>query len=175
MSPATARTSSDQDRLRAIYLSDHLAGAAGGVALARRLEKSHRGTAMHPDLLRLAEEIAMDRMTLREMTRALGLREARYKALGALAAERAGRFKLNGRIRSRSPLSTLVELEALRLGVEGKAAAWRTLRELAEVDVRLSAEQLDGLIERAGRQIDTLEQLRVAAAREALVHDTGRQ
>jgi hypothetical protein len=166
---STVPTHGDQDRLRAIYLNDHLAGAAVGVALARRLAKAQHGTERHPDLLRLAEEIAADRMTLREITRALGLREARYKALGALAAERLGRFKLNGRLRSRSPLSTLVEVEALRLGVEGKAAGWRTLRELAEAEPRLSAERLDDLLERAGRQIDTLERLRVAAAREALM------
>jgi hypothetical protein len=36
---------------------------------------------------------------------------------------------------SRSPLSNLEELELLRLGVEGKAAGWRTLRVLACTDV----------------------------------------
>lgn len=31
--------SGDRDQLRTTYLNDHLAGAAGGVALAGRLEK----------------------------------------------------------------------------------------------------------------------------------------
>jgi hypothetical protein len=41
--------------------------------------------------------------------------------------EKAARLKLNGHLLARSPLSSLEELEMLRLGVEGKAAGWRTL------------------------------------------------
>jgi hypothetical protein len=52
----------------------------------------------------------------------------------------------------------------LRLGVEGKAAGWRTLRLLAETDKRLDPPRLDELISRAGRQADLLEELRVRAA-----------
>ncbi len=52
----------------------------------------------------------------------------------------------------------------MRLGVEGKAAGWRTLRALADRDVRLDAGQLDGLISRARRQSDFLEESRVRAA-----------
>jgi hypothetical protein len=52
----------------------------------------------------------------------------------------------------------------LRLGVEGKAAGWRTLRALAETDKRLDPGRLDELISRARRQADLLEELRVRAA-----------
>jgi len=52
----------------------------------------------------------------------------------------------------------------LRLGVEGKAAGWRTLRTLADSDTRLDSARLDELISRARRQADVLEDLRVAAA-----------
>jgi hypothetical protein len=52
----------------------------------------------------------------------------------------------------------------LRLGVEGKAAGWRTLRVLAETDERLDTRRLDELIARARRQADLLEELRVHAA-----------
>ena len=52
----------------------------------------------------------------------------------------------------------------LRLGVEGKAAGWRTLRTLADTDTRLDPGRLDELISRARRQADALEDLRVAAA-----------
>ena len=61
----------------------------------------------------------------------LGLPVRHYKLSAAWAAEKAARLKLNGRLLSRSPLSSLEELEMLRLGVEGKAAGWRTLRALA--------------------------------------------
>ena len=75
-----------------------------------------------------------------------------------------GRLKFNGRLLTRSPLSDLEELEMLRLGVEGKAAGWRTLRTLADSDTRLDPARLDELISRARRQADLLEDLRVGAA-----------
>ena len=54
----------------------------------------------------------------------------------------------------------------MRLGVEGKAAGWRTLRELAESDERLDAGRLDALLERARGQASLLEKLRVRRAAE---------
>jgi hypothetical protein len=57
---------------------------------------------------------------------------------------------------ARSPLSLLEEVELMRLGLEGKAAGWRTLRKLAERDQRLDSGQLDNLIERARSQSQTL-------------------
>src|ERR1700685_4093213 len=98
----------------------------------------------------------------------LGMPVRRYKVGVAWAAEKAGRLKLNGRLRSRSPLSNLEELEMLRLGVEGKAAGWRTLRVLAGFDPRLDAVRLEGLMSRARDQADLLEELRVRAADEIL-------
>jgi hypothetical protein len=52
----------------------------------------------------------------------------------------------------------------LRLGVEGKAAGWRTLQALAEIDSRLDRARLDDLIARASRQAELLENLRLRAA-----------
>jgi hypothetical protein len=48
--------------------------------------------------------------------------------------------------------------------VEGKAAGWRTLRELAEADGRLTPGALDELIARASEQASLLEELRIQAA-----------
>jgi hypothetical protein len=52
----------------------------------------------------------------------------------------------------------------LRLGVEGKAAGWRTLRALADSDSRLNRGRLDELMARAREQANLLEELRVRAA-----------
>jgi len=98
----------------------------------------------------------------------LGVRVRMYKAGAAWIGEKAGRLKLNGRLFSRSPLSDLEELELLRLGVEGKAAGWRTLRTLADTDTRLDAVRLDELISRASSQAGELEDLRVRAARRVI-------
>ncbi|MFJ3804591.1 hypothetical protein ACIPSJ_51045 [Streptomyces sp. NPDC090088] len=63
----------------------------------------------------------------------------------------------------------MIELEFLRLGVTGKELGWRTLRALAEADGRIDEQGLDGLIARAERQMNTLEELRVRAVREMLL------
>ena len=149
-----------------IYLNDHLAGATGGVELARRAAAAHRGSAIGDALRRLAAEIAEDRAALLDMMATLGVPVRHYKSCAAWAAEKVGRLKPNGQVRGRSPLSSVVELEALRLAVEGKAAGWRTLRELAAQDRRLDAGRLDELLTRARQQSNTLEELRVGKAAE---------
>ena len=113
---------------------------------------------------RLAGQISSDRQALLGVMGALGVPVRRYKAGVAWVAEKTGRLKLNGHLLTRSPLSSLEELELLRLGVEGKAAGWRTLRELAQSDPRLDRARLDELITRAREQADLLEELRVRAA-----------
>ena len=150
--------------LLGIYLNDHLAGATGGLELARRVASSHRGRAGDGALQRLAAEIAQDRSALQDIMAALAIRARAYKVGAAWIGEKAARLKLNGRLLTRSPLSSLEELEMLRLGVEGKAAGWRTLRVLSETDKRLDSGRLDELIARARRQADLLEELRVRAA-----------
>ncbi|HEY0719505.1 MAG TPA: hypothetical protein VGD68_17960 [Streptosporangiaceae bacterium] len=147
-----------------IYLNDHLAGATIGVQLAHRIARTHDGAADRVTVQRLAGEINADRQALLEIMALLGAPVRHYKTTLAWLGERAGRLKLNGRLRTRSPLSNLEELEMLRLGVLGKAAGWRTLRELAATDPRLSAAWLDELLDRARAQADQLEELRVHAA-----------
>ncbi|MFD3762594.1 hypothetical protein [Streptomyces sp. NPDC058622] len=91
------------------------------------------------------------------------------KAAVGWLAEKAGRFKPNGHLLSRSPLSDVLEAESMLLGVLGKTACWRTLRVLAETDERLAADQLDALLERAEQQSATLEELRSTAAARTLL------
>ncbi len=147
-----------------IYLNDHLAGATLGTELAHRIARHHDEVADTATLQRLAGEINADRRALLEIMGLLGVPVRRYKTAAAWLGERAGRLKFNGRLRTRSPLSSLEELELLRLGVEGKAAGWRTLRELAATEPRLNQVWLDELLTRARSQADLLEELRVSAA-----------
>jgi hypothetical protein len=150
--------------LLGIYLNDHLAGATSGTELARRVASSGQEVADGELLRRLADDIGSDRQDLLAIMAALQIPVRWYKVGAAWLAEKAGRVKLNGRLVTRSPLSSLEELELLRLGVEGKAAGWRTLRELARSDRRLDPARLDELIARARDQAGLLEELRVQAA-----------
>jgi hypothetical protein len=150
--------------LLGIYLNDHLAGATGGAELARRVAGSHQGLAAGSALQHLAADIAQDRAALLDIMAALSIPARAYKVYVAWIGEKAARLKLNGYLLTRSPLSSLEELEMLRLGVEGKAAGWRTLRTLADSDNRLDPGRLDELISRARHQADLIEELRMRAA-----------
>ncbi|MFF7177595.1 hypothetical protein [Streptomyces sp. NPDC008121] len=152
----------------AVYLNDHLAGASAGVQLARRMTRAHRGRAFERQLAGLAEEVREDRRTLCRLMEVLGVPRRRSRAAAGWAAERLGRFKFNGRVLTRSPLSDVLELEAMRLAVEGKADCWRSLRGLARTDPRLDPDALDELIQRARRQSQALEAMRTTAATHVL-------
>jgi hypothetical protein len=154
--------SSTVQRFLTIYLNDHLAGAAIGVDRAVSTARAHRSSAFAGPLRRLAHDIAADRGALLSIMVALGVPVRRYKSIAAWAAEKAGRLKPNGRIAGRSPLTDLVELEALRLGVEGKAACWRTLLALTDDAPGLKPSELQLLQDRARAQITVLEELRLA-------------
>jgi hypothetical protein len=140
----------------AIYLNDHLAGATGGVELAHRLAHEHD----NPDLAGLARDIQEDRDSLQRIMTALGVQQDHIKVAAGWLGEKLGRLKPNGRLFSRSPLSYVIELEAMRLGVDGKAAGWQTLHRLAEHDSRLDTAHLSDLLARAEAQKETLERLR---------------
>ncbi len=127
--------------LLGVYLNDHLAGATVGLELVRRMAASAEpGTETATVMKRLVSEITADRSALITMMAVMGVKIRGYKVFAAWAGEKAGRFKLNGHLLSRSPLSDLVETEMLRLGVEGKAAGWRTLRVVARRVLALQEE-----------------------------------
>jgi hypothetical protein len=154
--------------LLGVYLNDHLAGATFGAELASRIAKGHRHLDDGEVLERFVQELVEDRASLMEMMAALDVPVRRYKVLLGWVAEKTGRFKPNGRLLERSPLSSLLEFEMMRLGVEGKAAGWRTLQTLAERDDRLDRARLDGLLARAERQTEMLEEFRVRAVVELI-------
>jgi hypothetical protein len=76
-------------------------------------------------------------------------------------------LKLNGRLLGYSPYSRVIEIEVLLLGVNGKLALWRALREIAGTETRLEPAALDRLIKRAESQIERIEAHRLRAAAEA--------
>lgn len=162
-----ARAQAEHDELLGIYLNDHLAGASAGAAMFQRAAHSAHAESK-VELQRLTAEVRQDRQSLLDLMSELGVPVRRYKVIAGRLAEKAGRFKLNGRLFSRSPLSDLMELEALFLGVQGKAAGFRALRSLADQNSRLDAAQLNRLIGRAEQQADVLERLRIQTAQRVL-------
>ena len=162
----------DSERLLHIYLADHLAGSSGGVALARRIAGENEGNDYGREMGAIAGAIEEDREALREIMERVGARERRWRQAGALLGERLARAKPNGALLSYSPLSRLLELEGMIMGVTGKLELWRSLRELARTDSRLSAAEIEALAGRAEEQRARLEELHARAAAELLVSAT---
>lgn len=157
-------------RLLRIYLGDHLAGATGGHELARRCLSSNRGTELGAFLEeKLIPEIEEDRQTLVDVMDRLGISEQPWRTAVGWVTEKAGRFKLNGYLLSYSPLSRVVELEGLTVGVQGKRSLWQVLDELAPAVLALSGMDFAALIRRAQGQLDDLEHHRRAAGRMAFI------
>jgi hypothetical protein len=151
-----------------IYLNDHLAGATLGTELARRARDANRGSSYEEFFARLSDEIEEDRSELKAIMSSLGVGSDRLKVSAAWAAEKAGRLKLNGQLKGYAPLSRVTEIEALVVGVEGKMALWRGLKEIAATDARLDADSLTELADRAQRQLRTLRTQHKRAVRDAL-------
>lgn len=154
-------------RLLHIYMNDQLAAGVLWRETARRAQRSNAGTDLGVALGRVATGIGEDIETFEGIMRRLGMAPSRAKLALAVAAERVGRLKLNGRVRSYSPLSRFVELDFLVAGIEGKKILWANLRDLAGLGTRLADVEFDRLIERADRQRAELEPFRARAGRRA--------
>jgi ethanolamine ammonia-lyase large subunit len=148
-------------KLLGIYLNDHLAGSVVGGELAKRAASSNSGTELGDFLAGLAQEIDDERQVLKSILDHIGVPQNRFKAPIAWGAEKLGRLKPNGQLTGYSPLSRLVELEGLMLGVTGKLGMWRALH---ANQTGLESFGLEDLIAQAEAQRDGLEKRRLEAA-----------
>ena len=147
------------------YLNDHLAGSTVGLDLCRRAAAEHEGTELGAFLAKLAGEIEADRGALHEIMDAIGAPADRVKVAVAWAGEKATRMKLM----VMSSVSPLEEIEMLLIGITGKLALWRALREIAPSEPRLPLPRIEALIARAEQQVADVEKHRLEAARTSLL------
>jgi hypothetical protein len=152
-----------------IYLNDHLGGSTGGVELVQRIANEYRGTELGTFADGLTSEIKADRDTLLEIMELLGAAKDQTKVAMGWITEKFGRLKPNGELRERSPLTPLVELEGLSLGLEGKRSLWVALAAVDAVAERIGRERLSTLITRAEDQRAQVEVHRLEAARQAFI------
>lgn len=142
--------------LLTIYCNDHLAASVGGIQLVTRMLGVHRGSRYEEPLRSLLAELNEENDALAGQMTALDLPVRRYKQLGLWVGEKISRLKLNGRLISRSPLSSLVEFEFLASAVRAKRSGFETLREVADIDHRIDRELVDRLVDQANRQHEWL-------------------
>ena len=160
----------DEKRVR-IYLEDHLAGSTAGLELAKRAAKANKENEYGRELREFIEQLHQERSILDNLLKSFGGRPNPVKQGGAWVGEKLGRLKLNGSITGYSPLSRLVELEGLVIGVAGKLELWRSLIAASDRESRLSDVDLKRLARQAEVQRKMLKALHDRAAREAFAAD----
>jgi hypothetical protein len=149
-----------------IFLGERLTVMRAGRDLALRMRRS--GAYPAPVEARLddaADELGLGCDTVASFMRQGGAGRPWVRVLAGAAAERVGRLKMNGRIRGRSPLTDLEELDALVATLHYAAAAWRALEHAPAVAsdvVRPRAEACEALMA-------AIEPARLDAAERALV------
>ena len=151
----------------ATYLNDHMLGATAGGELVRRAARENEGSELGAFLSQLADQLEADREALRELLRELRVQEDHLKVAAGWVLEKFGRLKPNAQLRGYSPLSPLVELEGLSIGIQGKLAMWRALAEIAD-ELGVDRARLQELAVRAESQQADVERHRVDVARGAL-------
>lgn len=152
----------------AIYMNDQLALGVLWREVARRSARENEGTDAGRALERVADAIAEDVETFEGLMSRLEIPTTRAKPLLAIAGERFGRLKLNGRLTGYSPLSRFEELDFLLMGIDGKVVLWTNLRDHARLGARLPDVDFDGLIDRARQQRALLEPFHAEAGSQAL-------
>jgi hypothetical protein len=152
----------------ATYLNDHLAGSVGALEMLDHLIETYEGKPIAEFCGRLRDDISADQDELREMMRALDVKESRVRKAGAWVGEKLGRIKLGLEGEGRGDPGLFVALEALVLGITGKQVLWRALMTVQNSWPQLQRFDLDRLHKRAVEQAERVEAKRLEAAREAL-------
>lgn len=157
--PVESRPSPDARKLLSIYFADHHAGSTAGLELAKRAARHNAGTRIGVALADIVQEIAADQRSLERLMQTLDAHPSAAKRAVAFLGERLARLKTNGRLFTYSPLSRVLELEGLALGILGKLALWEGL---AGVPALQGVADLDftDLASRARSQHDAVEECR---------------
>ncbi len=150
------------------YLNDHLAGSTAALELLTHLAQAYAGS----EIARLAEglhaDISADRRVLEGLVARAGAAESAVRKASSWLMEKLARLKLRMDDPGGGALHALEALEAISLGIEGKASLWRNLQAAAEGTDALRGPDYALLLRRAGEQRDRIEPLKLEAARRAL-------
>ena len=151
----------------ATYLNDHLAGSVGAIEMIDHLIETDEDKSIAQFCKELREKITADQDELREMMRALGIKESSVRKAGAWVAEKLGRAKL-GLEGGKGDPGLFLALEALVLGIQGKEVLWRALATVQKSWPQLQRFDFARLQKRAIEQAKRADAKRLEAARESL-------
>lgn len=151
-----------------VYLNDHLAGSRMGLDLARRLESQTEGTPLGEVVAAVADEIEQDRETLEGLMERLDTSENPVKQGLTWMAEKASSLKFSGATTGDQELGTMLALETLSLGIEGKRCLWESLTVIPDPGPAIGELDLPDLMARAAAQRAAIDRERLALVPTAL-------
>lgn len=152
-----------------IYLNDHLAGSVVALELLEKLGTLYAGMPLGLLLAELRDDISADRNKLEEIMNRLQITQSRTRKLTAWLAEKATELKLRLDDSSDGALYLLETFEVLSLGIEGKKGMWMALAAAAENAEELRTIDYSHLVQRAEQQRQKVEDVRLEAAKKALL------
>lgn len=150
----------------ATYLNDHLAGSVGAIEMIKRLMKAYEGKRIEEFFKQLYVEINSDQDDLRELMRALEVKESHARRVAAWMGEKLIRPKIRLLRDETRSMGLFQALEALVLGIKGKEALWHTLLSVTETWPPLKRFSLQRLKQRAMEQGDQVEAKRLEVSRQ---------
>lgn len=145
------------------YLNDHAAGAEMAIQMLNDLQEACRGSPAGDAAAEALPQVEEDLAALRAIEERVGATGGGFRKAAARVVQKASRLKLR---LDEGSLGAFETLEALSLGILGKAALWRALRELSRTDARLRGPDYEALLDRALRQHDRIDACRLAMAAE---------
>ena len=134
------------------YLNDHLSGSISARALVERTRETAGGGDLGAFLGELLRDIDEDQAELASIMRTLEVPEHRVKQAAGSLLEKASRFEFERSNGDAGRFNRVLALEAMLMGIEGKAALWRTLKLVATSEPRLGSKDFDRLLRRARQQ-----------------------
>jgi hypothetical protein len=154
----------------AAYLNDHLAASVGALDLLRFLRSQALDEAMAATLEEVLHTIESERDELIALMGRLGIAQWRPRQLATWIGVRATRLHLRFGGEAARKLHLLQAIELVAIGIEGKSALWRVLRDAgAELPVLREVDFSD-LLARSASEREVMERLRLQAARSAFTH-----
>lgn len=155
-----------------IYLDDHLALMTGEIELIGRSHASNQDEPVGFYLNTLKAAVQKQRDKLSEIAQCLApgaTLAGNAKNMIAWLGEKMGRFKMNGTLLTYSPLSRLVELEALAALAEERRCLWSVLTAMQQTDQQLSRFELQAMADECEQQQLQLRTFVIDAGRKALL------
>ena len=166
-SAASKVLSGEEFEFLQIYIRDHDGASSGGLHLAERCLESNKTTPIAPALQSLVATLTDAQTALRSLAEHLGIERSLIREATTWVGAALDSLKLNGRLTTYSPLSRVVELEALSSAVAAQLRLWETLMAIAPLDTRLDAAEAERRIGDCKRLLADLGTMHDSAVAEA--------